>query len=102
MKKLKINILKDKSLRVRLIKAEIFYKISKSLVQNNNIDLLKKNYFFFFLKKNTTGRIKSSRKKNTCIVTGSRHSVIGKFGVCRQQIKRLIISNKVDNIKIFI
>lgn len=62
MKKLKINILKDKILRFKLIKNETYNKIIKSILQNNNIKFFKKNYFNFILNKFTAKKKKSSKK----------------------------------------
>ena len=58
MKKININILTDKILRIRLVKIEYKYKIYKSILQNNNLRFYKKYYIqnvlntFFYGKKN--------------------------------------------------
>ena len=63
MKKIKLNIIKDRVLRIRFIRSEIFYKITKSVLQNNNVINLKKNYFFFLLKKICLNKKTQTKKK---------------------------------------
>ncbi len=102
MKKIKLNILLDKLLRTKLVEREYLYKLQKSILQNNNINFLKKNYILFNLNRLRGGKLKTTRNINTCLVTGSRHSIINNSNFCRQQNKRFIINNKLDNIKIFL
>jgi len=101
MKKLKLNILIDKTLRLKLIKTEFFKKILKSNLQNNNLPLYKKNYINFILTSRNKSKLRASRRLNTCLITGSRHSITHKTNFSRQQNKRFIILNKLDNLRIF-
>ena len=102
MKKINVNILTDRVLRIKLIRQEFLYKIIKGILQNNNITSYRKNYYNTLLTTLNSGKKKLSRRKATCLITGSRHSITQTTNFCRQQNKRLIILNRYSNIKVAI
>lgn len=101
MKKININIITDKVLRIRLVQSEYRYKILKSILQNNNIIFLKKYYIQTIFNKFSSGKKKINRVNNTCLLTGSTHSVIHKTNFNRQQNKRFIFNNQYNSLKNF-
>lgn len=102
MKKKKLNIISDNVIRLKSISCEWRYKIFKSILQNNNLKNLKRNYAGYLLYNYIKKNFKKTKQKSTCILSGSRHSLIHKTNFCRQQNKRLIIAGRLDNLKIYV
>ncbi len=100
MKKKKLNILLDNRKFYRQPTYEIFLKIVRSILQNNNINFLKKFFFCKFLIK-LNGHIfyKNSKKIHTCIITGRRRGLIKLFSFSRHQINYFAYENKLDNVR---
>lgn len=93
------NITEEKIIILNLKKREIFWKLLKSISQNNNIKINLKNYSRFNLIKLARHKFKLSTKNNVCLVTGKRKSTIPGFELSRFKIKDLITSNKLANFK---
>ena len=93
------NIIKEKIIRIKLSKKNIFKKILRSISQNNNIKNKIKiytNYLFDkYLKKNAM----QTKKHKICFYTGKRAGVVHGFSFSRYRIKNLILENKLTNIK---
>ena len=100
MRKISINITTEKILKLNLIKFEYKYKILKSILQNNNTPLWRKSYTQNLFYKLTKGKVKFSRSINTCLVTGSRHSITRLTSFSRQQNKRFFFTNHYNGFKI--
>jgi len=93
------NILEEKTLRMNLYKREIFQKILKSISQNNNINNNIKIYTNFLQKKSKKLNTISSRRHRICLVTGKYSGVLKGFSFSRYTLKRLILDNKLTNVK---
>ncbi len=93
------NITREKIIRIKLSKKNIFKKILRSISQNNNIKSNIKiytNYIFDkILKKNTM----QTKKHKICFYTGKRGGIISGFSFSRYKVKNLILENKLTNIK---
>jgi len=100
MRKININIVTEKMLKIKLIKIENKYKIYKSIIQNNNIFFFRKYYIQNLLIKLSKGKLKSTRSINTCLITGSRHSITRLTNFSRQQNKRFFFTNQYNNFKV--
>jgi len=96
------KILKEKLIRINLIKKEIFTKILKSIIQNNNTIVRNKIYANYILDKKSCLKNSTISKKNKiCLVTARRHGMFKNFSFCRHKIKSLILMDKLTNIKGF-
>lgn len=93
------NLLQEKTLRVSLYKKEIFQNILKSVSQNNNININIKVYSNLLQKKYKKLNNISSRKHRICLITGKYSGVLKGFSFSRYTLKRLILDNKMTNIK---
>jgi len=93
------NIMREKVLRINLYRKNIFYKILKSVSQNNNITNNIKIYANFTKVKHITQNTKQTKKHKICIYTGKRSGVLKSFSFSRYKVKDLILSNKYTNIK---
>lgn len=93
------NILKEKILRINLSKNEIFFKILKSISQNNNILNKIKIYSNLNLNKNICRGYTLSRKHKICLYTGKRSGLFKQFSFSRYKIKNLILQDRYTNIK---
>ena len=93
------NIVKEKIKKTNLLKTEIFSKIKKSILQNNNIKTQIKLYTILqVIKKNKTQNHLSKQHK-ICICTGKRSSVVKRFNFSRYKVKNMILENKLTNVK---
>ena len=93
------NILLEKIKILNLSKNEFFYKILKSISQNNNISINKKLYSRYLLVKSIKKKKFFSRKHKICILTGKRSGVVSGFNFSRYNIKNLILKNRLTNFK---
>lgn len=93
------NIMKEKIIRVILSKREVKTKIIKSIYQNNNIPNFIKIYSYFQYNRLMTKKSHISKKHKICFLTGKRSGVVNGFSFSRCTIKKLILANKLTNIK---
>lgn len=93
------NILREKILRINLCRKNIFIKILKSISQNNNINNKIKIYTSYIYDKNLKKNSIQSRRHKVCFYTGKRGGVLHGFSFSRFKIKKLIIENKLTNLK---
>jgi len=93
------NILKEKIKILDLKKKQIYFKLIKSILQNNNIPFYIKNYSKLNINKLTNHNLKLTRKNKVCLYSGKRKSVVFGFNFSRYKIKNLITSNKLNNFK---
>lgn len=91
--------MREKILRINLYRKNIFYKILKSVSQNNNITNNIKIYTNFIKVKHITKNTTQTKKHKICIYTGKRSGVLKGFSFSRYKVKDLILSNKYTNIK---
>lgn len=93
------NIIKEKIKKTNLLKTELFLKIKKSIIQNNNINNPIKLYSILqIIKKNKKNTFLSKQHK-ICISTGKRSCVLNGFNFSRYKIKNFILANKLTNFK---
>jgi len=97
MKKNVINILREKIKKINLEKNEVFYKILKSINQNNNINNKIKIYSQFKINRYLGCFL--SRQVKICLKTGNRTSILKGFNFSRYKVKQLILNNNLTNIK---
>jgi len=96
------KILKEKLIRINLIKKEIFTKILKSIIQNNNVIIKNKIYANYILNRRSCLKNSTISKKNKiCLTTARRRGMFKNFSFCRHKIKSLILMDKFTNIKSF-
>ena len=93
------NIMREKIIRIKLSKKNIFNKILKSISQNNNIKNKIKIYTNYIFDKNLKKHTMQTKKHKICFYTGKRAGVINGFSFSRYKIKNLILENKLTNIK---
>lgn len=93
------NIMREKLIRIRLTKGNIFKKILRSISQNNNIKNKIKIYTNYIFDKNLKKNTMQTKKHKICFYTGKRGGVINGFNFSRYKIKNLILENKLTNIK---
>ena len=93
------NILKEKIVRLNVTKVNLFIKILKSVGQNNNINNGIKIYTNVNLHKINNKSNLCTRKHKICLYTGKRGGVVNGFSFSRYTFKKLILSNKMTNIK---
>lgn len=91
--------MREKIIRINLSKKEVLTKIVKSIYQNNNIHNFIKIYSYFQYNKLITKNSKISKKHKICFLTGKRGGVTNGFSFSRYTIKKLILANKLTNIK---
>ena len=91
------KIVKEKLIRLNLGKSEVFLKIRKSIVHNNNIKNSLKIYTSFNKINTASGNI--CKKNNICLSSGKVGGFIKGFNFSRYFIKGLIVNNKFTNIK---
>jgi len=96
--KLKIN--KDLYKRKQFIKFEIKKIILKSIIQNKNIKpIIRANAIYKLSKINNYFSI-SKQKNNICLKTGRIKGVLKITQTSRHYLKKLLINNNLQNIKI--
>lgn len=93
------NILCEKITILNLTKKEIFWRISKSISQNNNIHNKIKIYKNYLYSKKIKKNSFFTKKHKVCLYTGKRSSVLNKSNFSRYTLKSLILQNKFTNIK---
>jgi len=93
------NILREKILRISLSKRNIFINLTKSIKQNNNIKNKIKIYTNFIYDKRLKKNLIQTRKHKVCFYTGKRSGVLHNFTFSRHTIKKLILQNKLTNLK---
>lgn len=93
------NITEEKIILTGLKKREFFWKILKSVEQNNNIEGLRRGCASLSLKKMSLFRENASKKNKICLYTGHRGGILKGFDFSRYQLKALITKNKLDNFK---
>lgn len=94
--------MKEKLIRLNNLKKELFTKILKSILQNNNIVIKKKLYVNYILNKKTNLKNTTISKKNKiCLATARRHGMFKNFSFCRHKVKDLVLMNKFTNLKNF-
>lgn len=93
------NIIREKIIRIKLSKKNIFKKILKSISQNNNIKNKLKIYTNYIFDKNLKKHTMQTKKHKICLYTGKRSGLIDGFSFSRYRIKKLILENKLTNIK---
>jgi ribosomal protein S14 len=93
------NILKEKITLINISKRELYIKIIKSISQNNNIVNATKMYAKYQLIKSTKRCFFVSRRHKICIFTGKRGGVLKGFSFSRYFLKRLILENRLTNLK---
>lgn len=93
------NILREKILRINLCRKEIFIKILRSIRQNNNINNKIKIYVNYIYDKNLKKNSMQARRHKVCFSTGKRGGVLRGFSFSRYRIKKLILENKLTNLK---
>jgi ribosomal protein S14 len=86
----KLNNLKEKYILLKKSQNKIQNKIQKSILQNNEINLLTKTIFF---KKNKINK----KRKNICLTTGRYRGLIKNFNASRHVVKEMIIKNQIHN-----
>lgn len=89
----------EKIIRLNIAKKEIFFKINKSIIQNNNIENSIKIYTSFSLVKKIKKHNHVSKKNKICLYSGKRKTVLKGFSFSRYFLKRLILKNLHTNIK---
>lgn len=93
------NILREKILRINLSKREIFIKVLKSINQNNNINNKIKIYTNYIYDKGLEKNSMQTKRHKICFFTGKRSGVLHGFSFSRYRIKKMIIENKLTNLK---
>ena len=93
------SIIREKIIRINLLKKDLFMKILKSVSQNNNINNSIKIYTNYSKQKTFIKNSKQTKKHKICIYTGKRSGVLKGFSFSRYKIKNLIIANKYTNLK---
>ena len=93
------NIVKEKIKKTKLIKTEILIKINKSILQNNNVKNNIKLYSTLQLIKKNKKHEYLSRQHKICLITGKRGGSLKLFNFSRYIIKKLILENKLTNLK---
>ncbi len=93
------NIMKEKLIQIKISKKDILKKILKSISQNNNIENKIKIYTNFIFEKNLKKNNMQTKKHKICFYTGKRAGVINGFNFSRHRIKKLILENKLTNLK---
>ena len=97
MNKKFINYLKIKVKKKLFLKNELKNKILKSIIQNQKNKYLKKQYAYYTLIKTTYF---FNKVKNVCLLTGKNGAVSNNFFLSRHVLKKMLNSNKLQNIKI--
>ena len=93
------NILKEKMIRLKLTKTNLFLKILKSISQNNNITNNIKIYANLNLNRIGSKSNLSTRKHKICLFTGKRSGIVKSFSFSRYTVKKLILANRMTNVK---
>ena len=93
------NIIKEKIKKTNLLKTEIYLKIKKSIIQNNNIKNRVKLYSILQIVKKNQNSYFLSKQHKICIFTGKRSSILNGFNFSRYKIKDFILKNKLTNVK---
>ena len=93
------RILFEKIKLLKLSEGEVFSKIIKSILQNNNISNSLRLYLRYHLTKSIRKKMFLSRKHKICILTGKRSSILNGFSFSRYNVKKLILKNKLTNFK---
>lgn len=93
------NILIEKIILINLNQKEVFSRILHSIKQNNNIKSNLKIYANFILIKKLKKNFILSRSHKICILTGRKSGILKGFSFSRHTIKKLILQNKLTNIK---
>jgi ribosomal protein S14 len=93
------NILEEKIKILNLKRKEIYFKLLKSILHNNNTSLHIKNYSKLNIIKLNDYNSSISKKNKICLYSGKRKSIMNGFNFSRYKIKNLITSNKLNNFK---
>ena len=93
------NIMREKITRINLSQKETFRKILKSIYQNNNILNFTKIYANYQYNKSKSKNSFLSKKHKICLYTGKRSGVVNNLSFSRYTAKRLLLTNKLPNIK---
>ncbi len=91
--------MREKIIRISLLKKDLFRKILTSISQNNNVINSIKIYTNYNKQKILVKNSKQTKKHKICICTGKRSSILKGFSFSRYKIKNLIIANKYTNLK---
>ncbi len=93
------NLLREKISRINITKKELKKNILKSISQNNNINNYIKIYANYINTKNKIAHSVITRKHKICFLTGKRGCILKNFSFSRYTLKKLILSNKLTNVK---
>jgi len=95
------NILKEKMLVLNTVKMGIRTNILRSIKQNNNITNNINIYSTTILQKTISKdkNSQSSKQHKICVFTGKRGGIISTFNMSRWTVKKLLLLNKLTNIK---
>lgn len=93
------NIIKEKIITTNINKKDLVWNIKKSIQQNNNITTIIKTYLNYSLSKTEGKNKKKTQKHKICLMTGKRSGILKGFCYSRYVIKKLLLSNKLANIK---
>jgi len=100
IKNKKIKIYKNLFLRKQFLKTEIKKIILKSIINNKNNKPISRANALFFLSKIKINNSISKQKNNICLNTGRIKGVLSKINLSRHFLKKLLINNSLQNIKI--
>lgn len=93
------RIYEEKIIIGKLKKTEFRFKILKSIMQNNNINIGKQMHVKFNIIKNGIHRKMVSKKNDICLYSGKRKSITSKSNLSRYTFKSFLLSNRVANVK---
>lgn len=93
------NILREKTIRLKIAKREVIKYINKSVTQNNNIQNSIKVYSNFLTNKSLSKNENICLKNKVCFFSGKRKTIVKGFNLSRYFIKKLILQNRHTNIK---
>lgn len=93
------NLLREKTIRLKIAKRELIKCINKSITQNNNIQNNIKIYSNFLTNKNAGKNENICLKNKICFFSGKRKTIVKGFNLSRYFVKKLILQNRHTNIK---
>jgi len=93
------NIMRERITIINISQKEAFRKIIKSIYQNNNISNFIKIYANYQYNKSRSKNSFLSKKHKICLYTGKRSGVVSGFSFSRYTIKKLLLTNKLTNVK---
>jgi hypothetical protein len=96
---LKLNILKNKILKIKFLKNELKYVILKSIIQSKNIKPKIRSFAKYkIIKFSIKSRI--SFQKKVCLLGNKHRGVYPKLQLKKHMIKKLNTSCEIPNLKI--